>query len=93
MTAEEPIVEQRAEVVDKHSEDTHSEMAEQKQVTSEVSQTQEHSQEASSPNVDITNGLSPAIENGLVKDPDSLKVENEINDDVMAGEKLPQQKT
>lgn len=90
VTAEEPIVEQTAEVEDKHSEDTHSEMAEQKQVTSEVSQTQEHSQEASSPNVDITNGLSPAIENGLVKDPGSLKVENEINDDVMAVEKLPQ---
>lgn len=89
VTVEEPIVEQTAEVVDKHSEDTHSEMAEQKQVTSEVSQTQEHSQEASSPNVDITNGLSPAIENGPVKDPGSLKVENEINDDVMAVEKLP----
>ncbi|XP_058621236.1 uncharacterized protein LOC131533142 isoform X2 [Onychostoma macrolepis] len=90
VTAEEPIIEQTAEVEDKHSEDTHSEMAEQKQVTSEVSQTQELSQEASSSNVDITNGLSPAIENGLVKDPGSLKVENEINDDVMAVEKLPQ---
>ncbi len=90
VTAEEPIVEQTAEVEDKHSENTHSEMAEQKQVTSEVSQTQEDSQEASSPNVDITNGLSPAIENGLVKDPGSLKVENEINDDVMAVEQLPQ---
>ncbi|KTF76625.1 hypothetical protein cypCar_00035433 [Cyprinus carpio] len=88
-TAEEPIVEQTAEAEDNLSEDIHSEMAEQKQVTSEISQPQEHSQEASSPNVDITNGLSPVIENGLVKDPGSLKVENEIND-VMAVEKLPQ---
>ncbi|XP_016345506.1 neurofilament medium polypeptide [Sinocyclocheilus anshuiensis] len=89
VTAVEPIAEQTAEVEDKLSEDIHSEMAEQKQVTSEVSQPQEHSQEASSPNVDITNGLSPVIENGLVKDPGSLKVENEIND-VMVVEKLPQ---
>ncbi|XP_016134026.1 neurofilament medium polypeptide isoform X2 [Sinocyclocheilus grahami] len=89
VTAEEPIIEQTAEVEDKLSEDIHSEMAEQKQVTSEVSQPQEHSQEASSPNVDITNGLSPVIEHGLVKDPGSLKVENEMND-VMAVEKLPQ---
>ncbi|XP_016418532.1 fibrous sheath CABYR-binding protein isoform X2 [Sinocyclocheilus rhinocerous] len=89
VTTEEPIVEQTAEVEDKLSEDIHSEMAEQKQVTSEVSQPQEHSQEASSPNVDITNGLSPVIEHGLVKDPGSLKVENEMND-VMAVEKLPQ---
>ncbi|XP_016381653.1 uncharacterized protein LOC107718922, partial [Sinocyclocheilus rhinocerous] len=90
VTAEEPIIEQTDEVEDKRSEDTHSEMAEQKQVTSEVSQTQEHSLEASCPDVDITNGLSRAIENGLVKDSGSLKVENEINADVMEVEKLPQ---
>ncbi|XP_026093398.1 uncharacterized protein LOC113066034 isoform X1 [Carassius auratus] len=90
VTAEEPITEQTDDVEDKSSEDTHSEMAEQKQVASEVSQTQEHSQEASSPDVDITNGLSPAIDNGLVKDPGSLKVENEMNADVMEVEKLPQ---
>ncbi len=35
------------------------------------------SQEASSPNVDIPMDSSPALENGLVKDPGSLKVENE----------------
>ncbi|KTG04166.1 hypothetical protein cypCar_00010349 [Cyprinus carpio] len=88
--AEEPIIEQTDEVKDKRSEDTHSEMAEQKQVTSEVSQTQEHSQEASSPGVDITNGLPPAIDNGLVEDSGSLKVENEMNADVMEVEELPQ---
>ncbi|XP_059380382.1 uncharacterized protein LOC132115957 isoform X1 [Carassius carassius] len=88
-TAEEPIVEQTAEVEDNLLEDIHSEMAEQKQVTSEVSQPQEHSQEASSPNVDISSGLSPVIENGLVKDPGSLKDENEIKDDMVV-EKLLQ---
>ncbi|XP_059391303.1 FK506-binding protein 5-like isoform X2 [Carassius carassius] len=90
VTAEEPITEQTDEVEDKSSDDTHSEMTELKQVASEVSQTQEHSQEASSPDVDITNGLSPAIDNGLVKDPGSLNVENEMNAGVMEVEKLPQ---
>ncbi|KAK2869913.1 hypothetical protein Q8A67_024305 [Cirrhinus molitorella] len=89
VTAEEPIIEQTTEVEDKHSEDTHSEMAEQKQVTSEVSQTQEDSLEASSLDVDITNGLSPAIANGLSKDPECLKVEN-ADADVIVVEKLPQ---
>lgn len=90
VTAEEPIVEQTAEVEDRRSEDTHSEMAEQKQVPSEVSQTQEHSEEATSPDVDITNGLSSALENDLVKDTGSHTVENETNADVLAVEKLPQ---
>ncbi|XP_073686499.1 uncharacterized protein [Garra rufa] len=90
VTAEEPIVEQIEVVEDKGSEDTHSETAEQKQVTSEVSQTQEDSKEASYPDVDITNGLSPAVENGLVKDSGRLEVENEISADVMAVETMPQ---
>ncbi|CAM4721626.1 unnamed protein product [Leuciscus chuanchicus] len=85
VTAEEPVTEPTAEEEEKRSEETHSEMEDQKQETSEASQTQEHSQEVSSPGVDITNALSPGIENGLVKDS-----ENERNADVIVVEKLPQ---
>ncbi|XP_048031297.1 fibrous sheath CABYR-binding protein isoform X2 [Megalobrama amblycephala] len=84
VTAEEPITEPTAEVEEKRSEETHSEMAEQEEETSEASQTQEHSQEVSSP--DITNALAPGIENGLVKDS-----ENERNADVKVVEELPQE--
>ncbi|XP_043082608.1 uncharacterized protein LOC122329953 isoform X2 [Puntigrus tetrazona] len=90
VNAAEPIAEQTAQVEGKLSEDIHSEMAEQKHVTSEVDQTQEHSQEASSPNVDISNGLSPTIENGLAKDPGDLKVENIINDVTLQTEDIVQ---
>lgn len=86
VTAEEPVTEPTAEVEDKRSEETHSEMAEQGQETSEPIQTQEHLQEGSSPGMNITNALAPAIENGLVKDS-----ENERNADVVVVEKLPQE--
>lgn len=86
VTAEEPITEPTAEVEEKRSEETHSEMAEQEEETSEASQTQEHSQEVSSPGMDITNALAPGIENGLVKDS-----ENERNADVIIVEELPQE--
>ncbi|XP_077100464.1 uncharacterized protein LOC143751702 isoform X1 [Siphateles boraxobius] len=82
VTAEEPVTVPTAEV----EEDTHSEMEGQKHETSEASQTQEHSHEVSSPGVDITDALSPGIENGLVKDS-----ENERNADVIDVEKLPQE--
>ncbi|XP_067291656.1 neurofilament medium polypeptide isoform X2 [Pseudorasbora parva] len=86
VTAEEPITEPTAEVEEKHSEDTHSEMVGQMQETFEASQTQAHAQEVSSPGMDITNALSPGIENGLVKDSG-----NERNADVIVVEKLPQE--
>jgi len=83
VTAEEPeLTEPTAEVEEKRSE----EMEGLKHETSEASQTQEHSLEVSSPGVDITNALSPGIENGLVKDS-----ENELNADVIVVEKLPQE--
>lgn len=86
VAVEEPITEPTAEDEEKCSEDTRSEMVGQKQETSEASQTQEHSQEVSSSGMDISNALSPGIENGLVKDS-----ENERNADVIVVDKLPQE--
>lgn len=83
-TSKEPIAESTAEVEEKPSEDVRSEMAELQQDTSEASETQEYIKQVSSPVVDITNGLSPAAENGLVKD------SNETHADVTVVEEVPQ---
>nr|XP_055037899.1 fibrous sheath CABYR-binding protein [Misgurnus anguillicaudatus]XP_055037900.1 fibrous sheath CABYR-binding protein [Misgurnus anguillicaudatus] len=48
----------------------------------EASETQEYSKEVSSPVVDITNGLSPGVENGLTKDSNNLSTENKTQVDV-----------
>lgn len=90
VTAEEPVIEPTVEVEEKLSEDVQSEKEEQKQETSEASHTQELSQEVKSPGVDVSNGGSPGIENGLVKDSESLKCEIERSADVVVVEKLPQ---
>lgn len=67
-----------------------SEMDKVQQDTSEASETQEYLKQVSSPVVDITNGLSPAVENGLVKESDNLSVENETHADDAVVEEMPQ---
>lgn len=90
VTAEEPMIEPTVGVEEKLSEDVQSEKKEQKQETSEASQTQDLSQEVESPGVDVSNGVSPGTENSLVKDSESLKCEIERSADVVVVEKLPQ---
>ncbi|XP_051969823.1 FK506-binding protein 5 [Xyrauchen texanus] len=91
MTTEgEPAKEATAEVEEKLLGDTRSEMSELKQENLEFSESQEHSQEVSSPVVDITNGFSSGIECGVVEDSSLLKSENELIADVTVVEGVSQ---
>ncbi|XP_051538265.1 FK506-binding protein 5-like [Myxocyprinus asiaticus] len=89
-TEEEPAKEATAEVEEKPLGDTCSEMSELKQENLEFSESQEHSQEVSSTLVDITNGFSSGIENGVVEDFSLLKSENEFIADVTVVEGVTQ---
>ncbi|KAI7792376.1 retinitis pigmentosa 1-like 1 protein isoform X2 [Triplophysa rosa] len=89
VTSEDPTIESAAKVK-KPSEDARSDMDKVQQQTSEVSETQEYIKQVSSPVVDVTNGLSPDAENGLVKESNQLSMENETHAAVTVVEEVPQ---
>lgn len=89
VTSEDITIESAA-IVKKPSEEARSEMDKVLQETSEGSGTQEYIEQVSSPVVDVTNGLSPGVENGLVKESSNLGIENETHADVTVVEEVPQ---
>ncbi|XP_056594479.1 fibrous sheath CABYR-binding protein isoform X2 [Triplophysa dalaica] len=89
VTSEDIPIESAA-IVKKPSEEARSEMDKVLQESSEGSETQEYIEQVSSPVVDVTNGLSPDVENGLVKESGNLGNENETHADVTVVEEVPQ---